>query len=230
MMGVAALARAALYWAPAMDDPLHGLASAWLGRDAETGATLPQPAIPGIDLPALTADPRRYGLHATLKPPFRLTGSYAALREDAARLAAATAPFDLPPLGVASLGGFLALREAAPCPALQALADVCVAELDHHRAPPDEAEIARRRPERLSAAGRHNLHRWGYPQVFGEWRFHVTLTHRLAPEEEALIRPVAEAHLAEAAARPRRVTELCVFTQPAPGEPFLVAERLPLRG
>ena len=230
MMGVAALARAALYWAPAIDDPLHRLGSAWLGRDAEAGATLSQPAVQGVDLHALTADPRRYGLHATLKPPFRLTGSYAALRADAARLAAAAAPFDLPPLGVASLGGFLALREAAPCPALQALADACVAELDHHRAPPDEAEIARRRPERLSAAGRHNLQRWGYPQVFGEWRFHVTLTHRLTPEQEAVIRPAAEAHLAEAAARPRRVTELCLFTQPAPGEPFLIAERLPLGG
>jgi putative phosphonate metabolism protein len=230
MMGVAALARAALYWAPAIDDPLHRLGSAWLGRDAETGATLPQPSVPGADLHALTADPRRYGLHATLKPPFHLAGTYAALREDAARLAAATAPFDLPPLEVASLGGFLALREQAPCPALHALADACVAELDHHRAPSDAAEIARRRPERLSVAGRHNLARWGYPQVFGEWRYHVTLTHRLTPEQDALIRPAAQAHLAEAAARPRRVTELCLFTQPAPGEPFLIAERLPLGG
>jgi putative phosphonate metabolism protein len=230
MMGVAALARAGLYWAPAVDDPLHRLGSAWLGRDAETGATLPQPAIPGIDLQALTADPRGYGLHATLKPPFRLAASYAALREDAARLAAATAPFELPPLQVASLGGFLALREEAPCPALQALADACVATLDGHRLPADAAEIARRRPERLGAAGRYNLHRWGYPQVFGAWRFHVTLTHRLTPEQDALIRPAAEEWLGEVAARPRRVTELCLFTQPAPGEPFLVAERLPLDG
>ncbi|HEY8613898.1 MAG TPA: DUF1045 domain-containing protein [Roseomonas sp.] len=230
MMGVAGLARAALYWAPPIDDPLHRLGSAWLGRDAETGAALPQPAIPGLELHTLTTDPRGYGLHATLKPPFRLSGSYAALREDAARLASATAPFDLPPLAVASLSGFLALREQAPCPALQALADACVAALDGHRAPPTEDEIARRRPARLSPAGRYNLQRWGYHQVFGEWRFHVTLTHRLTPEQDAVIRPAAEAMLGEAAARSRRVTELCLFTQAAPGEPFLVAERLPLGG
>lgn len=230
MMGVAALARAALYWAPAINDPLHREGSAWLGRDAETGARLDQPAIPGADLHALTADPRLYGLHATLKPPFRLAGSYAALREEAARLAAATKPFDLPPLELASLDGFLALRESTPCPALQALADLCVAALDGHRAPPTEAEIARRRPERLDPAGLYNLRRWGYPQVFGEWRFHVTLTHRLTAEQEAVIRPAAEAALAETAARPRRVAELCLFTQPAPGEPFLIAERLPLGG
>jgi hypothetical protein len=230
MMGVATPARAALYWAPALDDPLHRLGSAWLGRDAETGASLAQPTIPGADLSALTADPRGYGLHATLKPPFHLTGSYAALREDAAGLAAATAPFDLPPLRIASLGGFLALREEAPCPALQALADACVATLDAHRAPPDAAEIARRRPERLGPAGRYNLARWGYPQVFGDWRFHVTLTHRLTLEQEALIRPAAESMLGAAAARPRRVVELCLFTQLAPGQPFLLAERLPLGG
>ena len=229
-MGVAALARAAIYWAPAVEDPLHRLGSAWLGRDAETGARVPQPVIEGLDLPALTADPRGYGLHATLKPPFRLTGPYAALREDAARLAAGTAPFDLPPLAVTSLDGFLALTESAPCPALHALADACVAELDAHRVPPDAAEIARRRPERLSPAGRHNLRRWGYPLVFGEWRFHVTLTHRLTPEQAALARPAAEAMLSADAARPRRVAALCLFMQAAPGEPFLAAERLPLEG
>ncbi len=229
-MGVEALARVALYWAPAVDDPLHRLGSAWLGRDAETGASLPQPAIPSIDLAALTADPRRYGLHATLKPPFHLTGSYASLQADAAALAAGTAPFELPPLAIASLDGFLALRESIPCPALHALADALVERLDGHRRPPDAAEIARRRPERLRPEERENLQRWGYPHVFTDWRFHVTLTHRLTPEQAALVRPAAEEMLAEAAARPRRVTELCLFTQAAPGEPFLIAERLPLAG
>ncbi|MFH5925740.1 DUF1045 domain-containing protein [Roseomonas xinghualingensis] len=229
-MGAHSSARAALYWAPATDDPLHRLGSQWLGRDAETGASLIQPEIPGLDLHALTADPRGYGLHATLKPPFRLATSYAALRKDAEALAAATAPFELPPLKLASLGGFLALREAAPCPALQALADACVATLDAHRLPPDEAETARRRPERLSPAERFNLERWGYPHVFGHWRFHITLTRRLTPQEEEAVRLAAAALLAEAAARPRRVTELCLFTQAGPGEPFLIAERLPLGG
>ena len=36
-------ARLAVYWAPDLDDPLHRDGSAWLGRDAETGAALPQP-------------------------------------------------------------------------------------------------------------------------------------------------------------------------------------------
>ena len=62
--------RVALYWAPELDDPLHARASIWLGRDAETGAALAQPDVPGIV--EATADPRLYGFHATLKAPFRI--------------------------------------------------------------------------------------------------------------------------------------------------------------
>src|SRR6185437_15074984 len=49
-----------------------------------------------------------------------------------------------PTLAVADIHGFLALRETAPCPALQAFADACVEQLDGFRAPPSDAELARR--------------------------------------------------------------------------------------
>lgn len=220
--------RAALYWAPELDDPLHAAGSAWLGRDAETGAALPQPSVP--DLHALTADARGYGLHATLKPPFRLATSYAALREDALSFAARIAPFDLPPLAVKDLNGFLALRETAPCPALRALTDGAVAALDAHRAPPSEEELARRRKAGLSPRQEAMLARWGYPYLEEDWQFHVTLTRRLTAEESARVRPAAEAHFAGIAGRARRVREVCLFTQAGPGAPFLIAERLALGG
>lgn len=224
--------RAALYWAPSPKDPLHAAGSAWLGRDAETGATLPQPAVPG--LPAITADARGYGLHATLKPPFRLATSYAALLADAERFAARMAPFDLPPLAVMDLKGFLALRETAPCPALRGLTDGAVAALDAHRAAPTEDELARRRKAGLSSRQEAMLARWGYPYLEEDWQFHVTLTRRLTPAESGVIRPAAEAHFAQVAhgiaGRDRRVEAVCLFTQAAPGAPFLVAERLPLGG
>jgi putative phosphonate metabolism protein len=222
--------RVALYWAPEREDPLHALGSAWLGRDAETGAAVAQPALPGLDIAEITAEARGYALHATLKPPFRMTTSFDAVRADAEALARRTKPFDLPPLSVQDLHGFLALRETAPCPALHAFADACVAALDAHRAPPTEQELARRRPDRLSDAQRAMLSRWGYQYVFAEWQFHVTLTRRLSPEEKAVIMPAVAAFLGDAAARPRCVRELCLFTQPAPGAPFTVAARLPLRG
>ncbi len=223
-------ARVAVYWAPRLDDPLHALGSAWLGRDAEGGAMPAQPRVAGLDLAGITADARRYGLHATLKAPFRLAGGYDALRRAALELAAGTAPFALPPLELADLGGFLALRESLPCPALHALADACVERLDRFRAALTEAELARRDPARLDPRRRVYLERWGYPEVFGAWRFHVTLSRRLTGAERAAVRPALARHLGGAPALPRRVSELCLFTQRAPDAPFRLAERLPLLG
>ena len=220
--------RAAIYWAPELDDPLHAAGSVWLGRDAETAATLPQPDIE--DLHAITADPRGYGLHGTLKPPFHLANGYPAFVRDAHAWAGRVAPFALPPLSVQDLQGFLALRETSHCAALHALADSAVTALDLHRAPPSEAEMARRQKAALTPMQQSLLARWGYPYVMEEWRFHVTLTRRLSPEEAARVRPAAEAHFAEIAERPRKVGTVCVFTQAAPGAPFLLAERLSLRG
>jgi putative phosphonate metabolism protein len=222
--------RLALYWAPDPADPLHARGSAWLGRDAETGAALAQPDLPGLDIAALTADARGYGLHATLKPPFRLRGGWEEALEAARALAARLAPFDLPPLAVRDLDGFLALRETAPCPSLRALADACVEALDPWREPPGEAELARRRRAGLSPRQEALLARWGYPYVFEEWRFHVTLTRRLGPAEKPVVLPAVTACLGDAPARMRRVEAISLFTQAAPGAPFLIAQRLPLSG
>ncbi len=223
-------ARVAIYYAPAADDPLFAAGATWLGRDPESGAPSPQPDLQGIE--TITAEPRVYGFHATLKPPMRLaegrswSGLVAACRE----LAGRTAPFALPLLAVTDVHGFLALRETAPCPPLQALADEAVAELDPFRARPSEAELARRRRPGLTAAEHGQLTRWGYPYVFGTWFFHLTLTRRLDAAEHATWRPRAEAHFARALALPRTVDDICLFTQSHPGADFVIAERLKLRG
>jgi putative phosphonate metabolism protein len=222
--------RIALYFAPGTDDPLHQRASAWLGRDAVSGAQITQPAIASVDIAEVTADARGYGFHATLKPPFRVEGDIRAALQAAQDFAAHTAPFTLPPLQITDLDGFLALRESAPCPALHALADGAVTALDAHRAPATEAEIARRKPENLSPRQREYLAAWGYPYVFAEWRFHMTLTRRLTPAEKAIILPAVADALGDAPAVARSVTDICIFAQAAPGAPFIILERLKLRG
>ena len=222
--------RIALYYAPGTDDPLHQRASAWLGRDAVSGAEISQPAIAGIDIAEATADARGYGFHATLKPPFRVQGNLKAALQTAQDFAARTASFTLPPLQITDLDGFLALREAEPCPPLQALADGAVTALDPHRAPATEAEIARRKPENLSPRQREYLAAWGYPYVFAEWRFHMTLTRRLTPAEKAIILPAVTDALGDTPSISRTVMDICIFAQAAPGAPFIILERLKLRG
>ncbi len=221
--------RVAVYYAPALTDPLWTLGAQWLGRDADANAPVVQPDIEG--LPAITADARMYGFHATLKPPMALRPgmSWDALVTEAEDLASRIAPFDLPPLKLADLHGFLALVDAEPSPALSALADECVTALDRFRAPADAAELARRRRSKLSEAQDANLVRWGYPYVLDTWFFHMTLTRRLTAEEHLQIRPEAEAMFAPTLKATRRVADVCLYTQSAPGTPFMLAERLPLK-
>jgi putative phosphonate metabolism protein len=223
-------ARVAVYYAPQSDDALFAEAAAWLGRNPESGAPLLHPDIPNIA--EVTAEPRLYGFHATLKPPMRLAEGHQWLDvvEAATMLADRTAPFDLPRLAVSDVFGFLALRETVPCPPLQALADACVERLDAFRAPTSDAELARRRRAKLTPQQDAMLVRWGYPYVFDTWFFHMTLTRRLTAEEKAFYQPAAEVHLARALGTPRRVTDICLFVQPSLGEPFVIKQRLMLRG
>src|SRR5690606_31420255 len=143
-------ARYAVYFAPAEDSALNRLASRWLGRCAYTGTRYPPTGVGEITPAAqeeITAEPRRYGFHATLKPPFRLPQGRTAteLLTAVESFAAARPRIILPGLRVARLGRFLALVPERASPELEALAADCVATFDRFRAPPGEAELARRR-------------------------------------------------------------------------------------
>lgn len=223
--------RVALYYAPEADDPLWQAGVRWLGRDPETGQAIPQPAeLQGF--PAdLTNEAAGYGLHATLKAPFRLAegcGGYAAFRTAAEALAQACRPFWLPALALRSLGGFLTLCEAERAASLQALADLAVAAMDRFRAPLSAEERARRLRHGLSGAEEAMLGLWGYPHVFQLFRFHITLSRRLSAAEEVALRPLAERHFGPLlGAHARQVRSLAIFTQAAKGSAFLLRERLP---
>lgn len=227
--------RFALYAAPQAKDPLHDFAARWLGWDPETGTAAP--AEPAAGLPAdriaeLTADPRQYGFHGTLKPPFYLAegtdeGQLIVALE---RFAAARKPLRVP-LKMAALGNFLALRPADPIPALDQLAADCVRDFDRFRAPASEQELARRRAAGLSERQEQYLQQWGYPYVLDEFRMHFTLTGRIRDEAE---RQAVLNHLTELTAPALRrdfaLEEICLFVQGEPAANFRIAGRYRLGG
>src|SRR5262249_48288739 len=143
------------------------------------------------ELAELTAEPRRYGFHGTLKPPFALAAgaTEAALLDAAGKFALSQSAFNLPGLHLVSISGFLALVPTERSEALHALADTTVQHFDVLRAPASPEELARRRRARLSPRQEALLERWGYPYVMEEFRFHLTLTRRLSAEERARIEP-----------------------------------------
>lgn len=174
--------RFAVYYLPD-DASLAAFGATWLGWDISTGKPCDQPPLDNID--RITAAPRKYGFHATLKPPFRLAEGATAedLGKQVAALAARTAPIRLEGLRLAALGRFLALVPEGPTTALDRLAFECVIELDAYRDPPSEAELQRRRGAGLTPAQEDYLSKWGYPHVGEEFRFHLTLTGKLDQTE-----------------------------------------------
>ncbi len=101
--------------------------------------------------------------------------------------------------------------------------------LDGFRAPPSAAEIARRRPERLSLRQRTHLERWGYPYVMDEFRFHLTLTGDLPPDEAEQVAAVLGPYFAPLLPRPFAIDSLCLFGQAEDGR-FRLLHRYTLSG
>src|SRR5882757_10366349 len=132
---------------------------------------------------------------------------------------------------LAEIGSFLALVPEGRCPELQDLADRCVVEFDEFRRPADEAELARRRAAGLSPRQDELLMRWGYPYVLEEWRFHLSLTGRIAdPGERTAVTDLLRRQFMGFIDRPLAVRDLCVFRQPAAGRPFTALARFTLGG
>lgn len=226
--------RYAIYAAPPPDDPLWSFGSATIGYDAATARDLPFPAEPpsdAADWAELTDDPRRYGFHGTLKAPFELAGgtSEADLLEAVMVFADRRPAVTVPALTVATLGSFVALVPAEPCDELLALAADCVRVFDPFRAPMAAADRARRLKSPLTDRQVGHLDDWGYPYVFEDFRYHMTLTGALP---EARREPVRSA-LAEryrAIAAPFRLDALVVFRQARRDQRFTILGRFACEG
>jgi putative phosphonate metabolism protein len=221
--------RYAIYVMP--DGALARFGAQWLGWDAQAGRTTDHPQVAGLPRPLdeITATPRKYGLHATIKPPFRLAESRppAGLMADLAALCARLEPVTLQGLSLARLGGFLALVPEGPTDALNAMAQQVVTALDQHRAPLTEAELARRRKARLTPAQETLLARWGYPFVLEEFRFHVTLTGNLPRPEAEAVAAALTGHLDPVLPRPFVIGSLCLVGEDGEGL-FHLIHRYPL--
>jgi putative phosphonate metabolism protein len=226
--------RYAIYYAPGDTTNLWRFGTGWIGRDPLSGELLPHPQIDGLDagfIAAATESPRHYGFHATLKPPFALApGTYAAhLVHALDQFAAAQTPFAAPKIELARLGSFLAFTLAEPDQRMTALAEACVRDFDRFRAPPDEAETARRRNAGLSARQEELLAQWGYPYVFDQFRFHMSLTGTLPEADLDLIAEALRPVVGPFCAAPLPVDSLCLYWQKDRATPFTLIKRFAFR-
>ncbi|MBN3765687.1 DUF1045 domain-containing protein [Burkholderia sp. Ac-20365] len=225
-----AQARFAIYYAPARASGWWDAGSTWLARDAESGALPEQHDAPALSQPLaqLTTSPRRYGWHGTLVAPFHLAEhlTVADLLEASERWAHAQMPFALP-VEAATLGDFVALRPATPSgeAQLRALAADALRTFTPLRVAPSATDIAKRMEAPLTERQRELLVEWGYPYVLDEFRFHMTLSNSLSnAADRAAI--VDWWHREAQRLGPLTIDGAAIFVEPAPGEPFMLWQRL----
>jgi putative phosphonate metabolism protein len=186
--------RYAIYYAAAPDTDLDRFGARLLGYDAFSGKDLPFPD--GVlqmapDWRELTRDPRKYGFHATLKPPLSLAPGKTETELLAACEAFANRPRPVPVIRpvVDSISGFIAVVPAEPSIELERFASDCTSEFDSFRAPLTPEDRTRRNPSALTERQCGHLDRWGYPYVMEDFQFHMTLTGRLdAQRREPVLR------------------------------------------
>ena len=205
--------RYAIYFLPERG-ALYDFGATWLGWDVIDGVARDHPLLEGLPFSVedLTTAPRKYGFHGTIKPPFRLRDGqsvedlFEAFEEEVTRLS----PVTLDGLQVARLGSFLALRPIGDQLPLAALASKIVTKLDDFRALPSEAELQRRKSADLTTRQTALLERWGYPYVLDEFKFHLTLTGRLRPDEIDSVFDVLTRELSPLISDPLTIRSLCL--------------------
>jgi putative phosphonate metabolism protein len=227
------MVRYALFFAPSPDSDLWRFGARTLGYDAATGQDVPFYSPAGAEnWDRLTAEPRGYGFHATLKAPIHLAEGRTEADLVAAMnaFAAETPVVTLEGLEVSNIGPFFALTPLGDRTALNELAARVVVDFDDFRAPLSEHDRARRLANPLSERQITHLDRYGYPYVLDDFRFHMTLTGPI----HADLRDGIRAHLeerfeAKVAPGAVEIDALTLFRQDASGARFRILARAPFR-
>lgn len=226
--------RYALYYVPSAASDLYRFGANVIGYDAYTAKELPFPDAQlktFADWHAMTSDPRKYGFHATLKAPFALKDEATETDLLAAFGDFAKAPRTVPQIVpvVRSLGHFIAAVPDAPVDALNALADDCVRAFDDLRAPLTEHDRARRLKNPLTDNQIRHLDRWGYPYVFEEFRFHMTLSGSLPQETREPAQALLQSQFATLGLRTLTIDSLTLLRQEGSKARFVVMKQAALR-
>ncbi|MGY8666758.1 DUF1045 domain-containing protein [Bradyrhizobium sp. UFLA05-109] len=225
--------RYAIYYAADADSMLSRFGAELLGYDAHSGRELPFPAEAlhlAADWHDVTADPRKYGFHGTLKAPMALAGGKTEAELVAACAAFASKPRPIPVIRpiVDSISGFIAVIPSEPVSELTQLAADCVRDFDAFRASLTANDRARRNPDGLPERQRDYLDRWGYPYVMEEFRFHMTLTGRLDAERRAPIVEMLRKRFAELRLVTLAIDRIALFRQENAAARFHIIGEWPL--
>ena len=217
--------RYAIYYIP--DLPLFQIGSDWLGWNSITG----QDTLLSADHHRITDRPRKYGFHATVKPPFSLASNstLGELQNAFHAFCATVSPAAGGTLKISRLGRFLAMTQDVQSNEVTELAASTVSHFDKFRAPQSDQDIEKRRQRRLTPEQDALMLRWGYPYVMQEFKFHMTLTGPLQNDEIDTIKHDANTRFQEFLGQPLKIASLALLGEDSDSGRFHVINKLSLQ-
>lgn len=217
--------RYALYFVP-QQGAFARFGASWLGRDVERGAEVAHPDLP-LPVAEITRTPRRYGLHGTIVPPFRMADdspeNMCNFVQTMGVFCTKRRPVSFSSLNLTRMGRFLALVPEGDARALRDLAAAAMEVCDPFRAALAAADLERHRARALSAEQEALLLRWGYPYVMDQFRFHITLTGKLPKAQLQDVVQVLEPAIAPLLPRPFVIDQLALMGEDETGGFYLIA-------
>ena len=216
--------RYAIYYIP--DLPLFQIGSNWLGWNSISG----QEITLSSDHRRITDRPRKYGFHATVKPPFSLAShsTQGELQDAFQAFCATISPATGGSLKISRLGRFLAMTPDVQSNEVTELAASTVTYFDKFRAPLSDNDIEKRRRNRLTLQQDALMLRWGYPYVMQEFKFHMTLTGPLAHDKIDEIERRVNSMFHNFLDQPLNINSLSLLGEEEGSGRFHVIERLSL--
>ena len=201
--------RYAIYWTPAPETAIAQFGARWFGGVESFGLEAEFAA-------RATRSPAHYGLHATLKAPFRLPSdtSLEALQRSLDDFCEKRRP---PPGGrliLARHQRYLTLVCAGKTAEFDWLAAECVTHFDCFRAPLVDEDRKRREIDAMSGREAIFLEEFGYPYVLSDFRFHISLAGPLEDAELDEVENALSPRLALFMTEPFRIETLTLLGEP----------------
>jgi hypothetical protein len=221
--------RYAIYWVPREDSALSAFAGPWFANASPAAGERKTYGLPADLALRATTSPARYGLHATLKAPFRLRGAVtqAELESDLGAFCAKRRQVKGGYLRFAKFQRYLGLVLTGCSAEADWLAAECVTHFDRFRAPLSQEDRERREPAVLTETEAAFFESFGYPHVLSTFEFHVTLAGPLESDDLARVEEALALATASLASTPLRIEDLSLLGEAGHGSGFSLLRRFP---
>jgi hypothetical protein len=130
---------------------------------------------------------------------------------------------------VAKLGSFVAIIQENPSDEFANFASNIVTHFEDYRAPLTDEDIAKRRKAKLTPRQDELMLKWGYPFIFDQFKFHLTLTGKLSEQNAKSVCDRLTDHLKPILDTPVEAVDLCLYGEREDGR-FEIIERFPFLG